>query len=441
MNKQKKNIVIGLGETGLSAVTFLRQQGLDVLVMDQNECPANLAKFKQTFPDVPYILGRLDEAILLQVERVILSPGVPRSTPEIVNCIAAGVSVVSDIQLFTEHTKMPIVAITGSNGKSTVTSLLAHMVVSSGLEVGVGGNLGPPALSLLQRVPDWYVLELSSFQLASTEHLNAFASVILNISPDHLDHHRDMQDYIQAKLRIYQGTEHVVVNRDETMVIPEKSGPTFGLSEPEAGQWGIRLYHGKEYLACGDELYLLTNELPLVGRYQVSNTLCALALGTVMGLPKEGMITGILSFKGLPHRCCFVQKVNGVSWYNDSKATNIGAAEGAIKGLADRYSGQLIWLAGGQGKGADFSLMREVVTQHVKVAILFGQDGPQMAEALAECAEIFEVKDMVSAIDLAKQLTKSGDAVLLAPACASFDQFKSYAHRGKIFEEFLTKIS
>ena len=433
--KAPNTIIVGLGKTGLSCARFLRRRGWPVTVMDSRSEPAALDALRHELPEVPTVLGGLDKALLARAELVVVSPGVPLSQPVIAEAIARGVPVVGDIELFADQARAPVVAVTGSNGKSTVTSLVGDMIRQAGCDVRVGGNIGTPALELLQdSEPDFYVLELSSFQLETTHSLAAAVAVVLNISEDHLDRYRDMTDYIQAKRRIYRGDGVMVINLDDPVVSqwcePVRQWYGFTLAEPEnSNQFGLLHIGDEDWLCLGCEPLLPVSALKVAGRHNVANVLAALALGTAARLPMDAMIEAARRFAGLPHRCQWVAGRNGVSWYNDSKATNVGATVAAIGGM----TGQVVLIAGGQGKGQDFSPLRPVVAEKCRAVILMGQDASLLAAALGDAAPVRYAANMGEAVACAGEAAEPGDAVLLSPACASFDMFAGFEDRGEQF--------
>lgn len=435
-------VVVGLGKTGLSCVRFLVSQGHRVAVVDSRLDPPGLASLRQTFPDVTVHLGSFDETLLNNAAELIVSPGVSLKEPIIAKQFSRKIPIIGDIELFARHAKKPIVGITGSNGKSTVTSLVGYLAANAGLNVKVGGNLGTPALELLNDdETDLYVLELSSFQLESTYSLKTVASVILNICADHMDRYVNLAEYIQAKKRIYNTCQRPIINLDDTNSYPlhllDSQQEGFTLNSPPKGIFGLCQQEGESFLAYGDKILLPTSALRLKGKHQYANALAALALGHAIGLPLENMADAIRHFEGLPHRCQWVANMKGVDWFNDSKATNVGSALAAIEGLGPETAGKLIILAGGQGKNADFSELYDSVTKYVKTLILFGQDKHLIANALKGAAPILLAEDLAQATQLAQQSAKEGDAVMLAPACASFDMFNNFEHRGEVFMELV----
>jgi UDP-N-acetylmuramoylalanine--D-glutamate ligase len=440
----KKSLIVGLGKTGLSCARYLSARGVAVAITDSRERPPGLAELNQELPDIALFLGGFDAAAFEAAEQLVISPGVPMSEPLIQQAIARGVPVVGDIELFARVVKAPIAAITGSNGKSTVTTLLGQMAQQAGLRVAVGGNLGDPALSLLNDEVELYVIELSSFQLETTESLAPKVSVVLNISPDHLDRYRDLQDYADTKASIYQHAEVALFNRDDPMVMAMcrdiPSVRFFTLHEPGADEYGVRTIDGKDWLCCGDTRLIQTAELKIPGLHNTANALAALAMGAVLGLSHDSMVETLKRFSGLSHRTQFIKESNDVRWYNDSKGTNVGACIAALEGLSSGDDRKTILIAGGVGKDADFSLLAPVVGRHVRTVILIGQDASQIAQAIGDAAPLINAVDMDDAVQLAANCAEPGDRVLLSPACASFDMFKNYQQRGDSFVDAVARL-
>lgn len=439
MNSDLK-VIVGLGKTGMSCVRYLSKQGCNLAVIDSRLEPPGLQELKQNFPLIPAYLGDFNEATLFDAEEVIVSPGVALSEPAIAACIKKGIKVAGDIELFVRATKTPIVAITGSNGKSTVTSLVGEMIKKAGKKAGVGGNLGTPALDLLDQEADFYVLELSSFQLETTSSLNAAAATILNISSDHMDRYQDLAAYLAAKQRIYSGCLAAINNRDDRLSYENAPLPqkviSFGTSKPGPRDFGI----DNGYLMHGDEKLLPIAELKIKGLHNTANALAALALGTAIELPLPAMLKALREFPGLPHRCQWVANINGVEWYNDSKGTNVGATKSSIEGLGTEINGKIILIAGGLGKNADFSPLRDTVAKCVRAVVLIGKDAPLIEKALIGSSKILHASSMSNAIAICAKEALHGDAVLLSPACASYDMFNNFEHRGEVFIEEVKKL-
>ncbi len=433
-------VVMGMGKTGMACVNFLVKKHEPVLIMDNRPTPPGFLTLKQTFPELPLITGHFDSSVLSQATEIIISPGISRHEPALLEALAKGVPVISEIELFTRYVNAPVVAITGSNGKSTVTTLLGQMASLSGQQMAVGGNLGTPALELLcYPAPDLYILELSSFQLESTYSLNPLVAVVLNISEDHIDRHINLAQYMAAKQRIYQGNGVAIINADDPNV--EAMLPShrkhFSFSLQQRGEFRVGQHNGELYLIRATKAslnpLLPTKSMRLQGSMMRANALAALALGEVCGLPQAPMLEAVQNFRGLKHRCAWVVNHNGVDWYNDSKGTNVGATIAAILSL--EKPGKIILIAGGDGKGADFTPLSRIVAQHCRACVLIGQDAMIIAKVLTDNVLLYHATSLEEAVVKAAKLAKNGDAVLLSPACASFDMFKNYEQRGEVFEE------
>jgi UDP-N-acetylmuramoylalanine--D-glutamate ligase len=440
-----KTIVIGLGVTGLSCVRFLLKQSVRVLVVDSRENPANLQEFKKLFPDIDVILGKFDETLFASCDRLVVSPGVPVSTPAIQKAIKAGVDVIGDIDLFRQHIQAPLVAITGSNGKSTVTTLLGEMAKKANINVAVGGNLGTPVLDLIDESIELYVVELSSFQLETTHNLTAKAAVLLNLSADHMDRYQNLIAYHQAKQRIFEGCEIAVVNDDDPLSQPLVSQHLkvlhYGLENLDLNKFSLLEKEERSYLSKGFDPLIEVSVMKLKGRHNLSNALAALALGDAVDLPMNAMLSTLQEFTGLPHRCEWIRTLKGVQYINDSKGTNLGATETAITSLGyglNRKS--IIWLAGGVGKGADFSVLKQTVNKYVKIAVLFGEDARKIKHSLEKEVDVIEVDSLKTAVSQANEYAINGDIVLLSPACASFDMFNSFEARGEAFRQEVQQL-
>lgn len=431
----KVKAIIGTGITGLSVARFLAAQQQAFVLLDTRLSPPNLQQIKTEFPHVSIECGELNPHTLLACDEIIISPGVAVATPAIEQARAAGIPVVGDIEIFVRYAKAPIVAITGSNAKSTVTTLVGEMAKAAGINVAVGGNLGTPALELLNDSVELYVMELSSFQLETVTKLNAKVATILNISADHLDRYENMRAYILAKLRVYFGAEHIVVNRNDVLTHPPLAAgvkPIYFGGRADFGSFGLLTRDGIEYLAKNLTPLMAARELKIRGRHNIDNALAALALGDAAGIPLDAMLGTLKIFSGLRHRCEFVAEKNAVEFYNDSKGTNIGATLAAISGLA-RDPQQLIVILGGEGKGQDFTELTPALRAINSRLVLIGRDATVIEQAVADAAPIIHADSMQDAVNKAFALAQPGDAVLLSPACASFDMFKNYEDRGEKF--------
>ena len=438
-----KTLVVGLGKTGVSCARYLRAQGVRVAVTDSRPQPPGLDELRRDLPEVGVFVGGFDPAAFAAADRLVVSPGVPVATPLIQEAMARGVPVLGDVELFAAAARAPICAITGSNGKSTVTTLVGLMARRAGCVVRVGGNLGEPVLDLLDPAAALYVLELSSFQLETTPGLSAEAAVVLNISPDHMDRYPDLAAYAGAKARVYDRARVAVVNRDDPAVAAMPRAPErelgFTLGAPAAGDYGLTEADGETWLCRGPARLLPAREVLIPGRHNLANALAALALAEGCGLPLGPALEVLTTFPGLDHRCQLVADRGGVRWYDDSKGTNPGATVAALDGLVVPGSAaRVVLIAGGDGKGADFAPLDPAVARAARGVVLIGRDAPLIAAALAgQSAPVPKVPapDMAGAVRAAAALARPGDAVLLSPACASFDMFDNYEQRGRVFAE------
>lgn len=450
-------VVVGLGQSGLSAVRYLAEQGYQVAVTDSQSKPVLAEQLPATV--VIRQFGAIDAELLLQAARIIISPGIALTTAAVAGAREAGIAVVSDIQLFCDACTVPIVAITGSNAKSTVTSLVGQMAEDAGIDVGVGGNIGIPALSLLAN-PNMQlaVLELSSFQLETVTNLSAQVATVLNMSADHLDRHGDMLGYHQAKHRIFQGAKSVVINREDALTRPLVADnlPRISTSihAPDKGQYGlITQPDGQIYLARGTDKLLSADKLIIKGRHNLLNAQAALALGELAGIPLESMLSTLQQFAGLEHRCQYVATVADIDYFNDSKGTNIGSTIAAIEGLGAVYApkdGKLLLILGGQGKAQQFGELSPFINKYVSQVVCIGEDSALIeqdlrAATLSDEVRLHQCQTLDNAFITIEQLTDSSlsqvQAVLLSPACASFDQFSGYAARGEYFTQLVKALN
>ncbi len=433
---QGKNVVIiGLGLTGLSCVDFFLARGLTPRVMDTRMTPPGLDKLPEA---VERHTGSLNDEWLMAADLIVASPGIALAHPSLSAAADAGIEIVGDIELFCREAQAPIVAITGSNGKSTVTTLVGEMAKAAGVNVGVGGNIGLPALMLLDAECELYVLELSSFQLETTSSLQAVAATILNVTEDHMDRYPfGLQQYRAAKLRIYENAKVCVVNADDALTMPIRGADercvSFGVN---MGDYHLNHQQGETWLRVKGEKVLNVKEMKLSGQHNYTNALAALALADAAGLPRASSLKALTTFTGLPHRFEVVLEHNGVRWINDSKATNVGSTEAALNGL--QVDGTLHLLLGGDGKSADFSpLARYLNGDNVRL-YCFGRDGAQLAALRPEVAE--QTETMEQAMRLLAPRVQPGDMVLLSPACASLDQFKNFEQRGNEFARLAKEL-
>lgn len=432
----RRALIVGLGKTGLSCVRYLSGQGREIAVADSRLQPPGLDELKAGWPDVPVYLGEFDEDLFAGFNELVVSPGISIAEPAIAGAAARGARIRGDIDLFADAADAPIIAITGSNGKTTVTTLVGEMARAAGRNVQVGGNIGTPALDLLDQGADLYVLELSSFQLETTEELGALAATVLNVSDDHMDRYPDKMAYFQAKQRIYRGCKNAIVNLDDALSTPMARDTLrflcFGFNRVNPETFSTRDDDQGTWITWGLDNLLLASELQLMGRHNISNVMAALALGHAAGLAMEPMLEVARSFRGLPHRCEFVRNLNGVDYINDSKGTNVGATVAAIESLVPD-SGKVILIAGGDGKGADFQPLAEPVAACCRALVLIGRDAGKISEAVGASVPQYRATSLQEAVSLARQAAEPGDRVLLSPACASFDMFRDYNDRGEQF--------
>ncbi len=439
-----KALVVGLGDTGAACVRWLIEHDAQVRATDTREEPPHAQHVREAFPEASLRLGGFEREDFEWADLVVVSPGVALATPELQWAVKAGKDVVGDVELFAralKDTSAYVIAITGSNGKSTVTSLVGHLCAAVGLDTVVAGNIGLPVLDALDnqdtlgRCPDVWVLELSSFQLETTSSLKPDAATVLNISQDHMDRYANLDDYAVAKTRIFAGQGVQVLNRDDpavmAMALEDRTQWTFGLTVNEAlapGQFGLATRKDRLWLCEGDEALLPVDKLPIAGLHNAANALAALALCRAIQLPYEGLIPALKTFEGLPHRVQKVAEVAGRTFYDDSKGTNVGATAAALLG----FTSPVVLIAGGDGKGQDFSPLQAAVG-NARAVVQIGRDGPLIEAAIGGACPVHRAESMEEAVQLAFKLSRAGDAVLLSPACASWDMFRNYAHRAEVF--------
>jgi UDP-N-acetylmuramoylalanine--D-glutamate ligase len=474
-------LVLGLGESGLACARWCARQGARVRVADTRVAPPYLDELRRRAPGADFVPGEFDKALLAGIDLLVLSPGLSGGLMVVIHSRAAGIPVVGEIELFARGLRelgaVPVLAITGTNGKTTTTALTGHLLRATGKTVGVAGNISPAALTALMdaqdagALPQVWVLELSSFQLETTETLFPTAATVLNISDDHLDRYIDLDEYGSAKARIFQSAAGApgvqVLNRDDTrvcrMVLPDRSIISFGLDAPAAeDDFGLRQNRGEPWLVQGDRFLLPVSELPLAGLHNAANAMAALALCSSLGFDANALLPALRSFRGLPHRVEKVAELDGVSWYDDSKGTNVGATVAALNGIGGQLAAQnsrlpssgrevgrdgssllscdpkdrkIVVILGGDGKGQDFSPLERAVEKHARAAVLIGRDGPLIEKVIGAAANVTieSARDMDDAVSRARALARPGDAVLLSPACASFDMFRNYEHRAQVF--------
>lgn len=434
-------IVVGLGRTGLSCARFLRARGIEFAVTDTRTAPPEAAALRELAPDAETRFGELDPNLLKGASQIIVSPGVSVREPFIASAIEQGLPIVGDIELFAREARAPVAAITGTNGKSTVTTLVARMAERSGRRTIAGGNLGRPALDLLQdAVPDLYVLELSSFQLETTRSLHARAATVLNVSSDHMDRYASMDEYAAAKARIFETCDYAIVNLDDPFVrampTPNARVLRFSLTAQASSDYYIRESTGEVFLMRRGESLVGMSALKIAGLHNALNALAALAMGEALGLELTACIDALKAFEGLPHRSQWVSNIAGVRYVDDSKGTNVGATLAAVAGMP----GSLVLIAGGQGKGQDFAPLAEAFRGKVRHVVLIGQDAKLIAHVLAGVSTFEFASDMRDAVQRAATAATAGETVLLSPACASLDMFRDYAHRGDEFAREVRRL-
>jgi UDP-N-acetylmuramoylalanine--D-glutamate ligase len=458
----KHVLVLGLGESGLAAACWCARQGARVRVADTRAAPPYLGELQRRAISADFVSGEFDKALLDGIDLLVLSPGLSGGLMVVIHARAAGIPVVGEIELFAQAlrrdaangaTPAPVLAITGTNGKTTTTALTGHLLRATGKTVGVAGNISPAALTALMDagnanvLPQVWVLELSSFQLETTATLNPVTATVLNISDDHLDRYIDLDEYASAKARIFASGDGApciqVLNRADPrvrcMALAGHRIISFGLDAPATSEdFGLRQNRGEAWIVQGERFLLPMSELPLAGLHNAANAMAALALCASIGFDANALLPALRSFRGLPHRVEKIAELNGVIWYDDSKGTNVGATVAALTGiggqLATQGDGKIVLVAGGDGKGQDFSSLRKAVARHARATVLIGRDGPLIEKVIGDAGVAIEnATDMEDAVRRARKLALPGDAVLLSPACASFDMFRNYEHRAQVF--------
>lgn len=449
----KRVLILGLGASGLACARWCARNGAQVRVADTRSAPPGLAELRRRVPAADFSAGEFHKSLLDGIDLVAISPGLSPGILPAIHARAQGIPVVGEIELFAWAIRrlqphVPVIAITGTNGKTTTTALTGLLIASTGRRVCVAGNIAPAALDALMdwqergELPEVWVLELSSFQLETTETLDAAAATVLNISDDHLDRYIDLDDYAAAKARIFQGDGVQVLNRQDArvkrMAIPGRRLVTFGLDAPAAeADFGICANRGAPWLVQGSRFLLPVAALSLTGLHNAANALAALALCSAIGLDPVALLPALRAFHGLPHRVEKVATIGGVTWYDDSKGTNVGATVAALEGLGCKS----VVILGGDGKGQDFSPLKDAVARHARAAVLIGRDAPLIDKAIAGCGvPVVTAADMAAAVRQAAGLARPGDAVLLSPACASFDMFDNYEHRAEVFRAAVAKL-
>lgn len=437
-----QTVIVGLGRTGLSCARYLARRGEAFAVTDSRREPPELKHLHELAPQAPVHVGGFDTTLLDGAALVIASPGVSLREPFLVEAARRSIPIVGDIELFARNATAPIAAITGTNGKSTVTTLVALMAQEAGRKTLAGGNLGRPALELFNEpAPELYVLELSSFQLETTQSLRCASAAVLNVTSDHMDRYADMNEYAAAKARIFAGAAVAVTTLDDPYVraMPTRDARklTFSL-EPERGaDYSAQREGGELVLMRGVQRIAAMSELKLAGAHNAANALAALAMCEGLGLPLAPCVRALKAFVGLPHRSQWVADIAGVRYVDDSKGTNVGATLAAVAGM----DGPLVLIAGGQGKGQDFTPLADAFRHKVREVILIGQDAPAIDAVLTDVCQTERASDMEHAVHLASQVARPGDTVLLSPACASLDMFRDYAHRGDVFAAAVRRLA
>jgi UDP-N-acetylmuramoylalanine--D-glutamate ligase len=439
-------VVVGLGKSGFSAARYLLRQGYDVAVTDSRPLPPEWPRLKalgaELGREIVVRAGGFDSGLLDQASLLVVSPGVAQRGVFFDEARARGLPVVGDIELFARAARAPVAGVTGTNGKSTVTTLLAGMAARAGVRTRSGGNLGEPALDLLDDATQLYVLELSSYQLETTQSLALAAAAVLNVTPDHLDRYSDIDAYAAAKARIYARCEVAVINLDDArvaaMIGPARRSLSFSLRADAGADYTLlAAADGQRWLARHGQMLLPVGAMKLAGAHNAANALAALALGEALSLPLPAMLEELRNFAGLPHRSQWVADVRGVHYVDDSKGTNVGATIAAVAGMA----GPLLVILGGDGKGQDFRPLRPAFAGKVRAALLIGRDAPSLAQALDGICECRFAGSLEEAVAKAASMARSGDTVLLSPACASLDMFRDYGHRGSVFVAAVRRLA
>lgn len=448
--KNKHVLVLGLGETGLSALRWLHKHGARLSVADSRAQPAGAAVIAAELPQVRIHCGPFQAASFADVDLIVVSPGVAMSEPQIQAALARGISVIGDVELFAQYrpAAAKLIAITGANGKTTVTTLVGEICKAAGLTTIVAGNIGLPVLdALAMPTPDVYVLELSSFQLETTTSLHADAATMLNLSEDHMDRYGAMQDYAVAKAHIFYHADVQVLNRDDAwsmmLARPKLQQVTFGLSASDDKQsYGLRQIAGETWLVEGDKELINMQDLKITGLHNAANALAAVALCRAIGIDYVPIIQTLYNFKGLPHRVEWLATIDDIDYYDDSKGTNVGATCAAIAGMYKNGAAQkVVLIAGGEGKGQDFSPLKDAVADNARAVVLIGRDAAIIEAALlASNVAIYHAADLPEAVTIATKMAQAGDAVLLSPACASFDMFNNYVHRAEVFVRSVAQL-
>jgi len=439
---RKKYAVVGLGKTGVASVRYLLEQDKDVFIVEENPNNPHLHDWDEC-PQVKVFQRELQREELKEVDAVVVSPGVPLTKFMFDECRSLNIPMMGDIDLFATTFPGKIIAVTGSNGKSTVTALLGEVLKAAGKETVVAGNIGVPVLEVLPTHAEYAVLELSSYQLELTQCLSPEIATILNITPDHLDRYVNFEAYANAKHRIFQRARCALVNKEDGHTIPKEEGLKYIVwtsQTPEENEYGLLRKNNETFLAKGNSPLMSVKALKITGEHNWQNALAAFAMADALGIPWKAIEKGLSSFPGLPHRCQWVRTLKEVNYINDSKGTNVGATLAALDGLGRNLEGRILLLAGGQGKQADFSLLRDMVKQYCREVFLFGEDAGLLADALKNTVPLHHVRDLKNAVEEAAQCAEPKDVVLLSPACASFDMFENFMHRGDYFSQCVMEL-
>lgn len=457
MARANLTLVLGLGESGLAMARWLARQGVPLRVADSREAPPGVDSLRAAAPAAQIVTGAFSEALLDGVGRIAISPGLDPRQPLVQAARARGIVVIGEMSLFIEalerlgkRGETHLIAITGTNGKTTTTTLAGEMVKAAGIDGVVAGNISPAALDVLMDrldagapLPQWWVLELSSFQLETEPPLDAVSATVLNVTDDHLDRYAGLDDYAAAKAAVFHGAGVQVLNREDArvkaMALPGRRVFSFGIDAPAgADDFGILHDGDGEWLARGADRLLRRDAMQLAGNHNAANALAALALCEAAGLPREALIAALKAFRGLPHRVEPVaERADGVIYYDDSKGTNVGATVAALEGLRRK----VVLIAGGDGKGQDFSPLKDAFARYARAVVLIGRDADAIEAAVAGCGvPLVHAADMDAAVLDANARASAGDVVLLSPACASLDMFRNYAHRAQVFIDAVRRL-
>lgn len=446
--RNKRVLVVGLGKSGVASALFLKDHGAHVTVSD-TKSPEQLRD------EIPQLLdqgitvetGGHGERTFRGQDLIVISPGVPVDAQPLMQARASGEPVIGEIELAAQHLPGPIVAITGSNGKTTTTTLIGEILAGGGLSALVGGNIGTPAISLVSRATreTVFVLEVSSFQLETIQTFRPKIAVILNITPDHLDRHRTFQSYVDAKARIFenqQPSDFAVLNEDDftSQSLGDRTrAQAFWFSRKKEVKQGAWVGEGRIFFrdATGQREIMPVSEIPLKGAHNVENVLAAISASALMGCPPEKIRRAVHDFKAVEHRLEYIATVKGVEYYNDSKATNVDAT---IKAL-ESFPGNIHLILGGKDKGSDYRVLNELLRERVKRVYTIGAAAEKIESHIQGATEVVRAETLENAVRRAAAVAQSGDIVLLAPACASFDQFHSYNHRGLVFKEVVHTLA